>query len=47
MEDAIFFLSSFFLMSTFNQAQYLLDIRLQMKRLGIGIDAAGELLDLN
>ena len=32
---------SFFLFSTLNQAQDSLDIRLQMKRLGIGIDAAG------
>ena len=31
----------FFLMSTFNQAQDSLDTRLQMKRFGIGIDAAG------
>ena len=40
MKYSIIFLS-FFLLSSFNQAQDSLDTRLQMKRLGIGIDAAG------
>lgn len=40
MNTLIIFLL-FFSFSTFNQAQDSLDTRLQMKRLGIGIDAAG------